>query len=294
MRYFSIVIFLLLLSCNAIPKVDIQGHRGARGLFPENTIPAFEEALKLGVNTLELDVVISKDHKVVVSHEPFMNHEISIDLNENPISESEEKDFNLYQMPYDSIRLYDVGSKMHPRFPNQKKMKVEKPLLSDVIKMAEKKSDKKIHYNIEIKSLPEYDGIFSPEVNEYVRLTLEVIKLEKISSRTILQSFDIRALESIYLQAQKIKIALLVDENESIDAKLSELTFKPNIISPYFKLLDKLTVEDYHRQNFKVIPWTLNSEKDIQLMIEYRVDGIISDFPNLLLKVDQTQLPTSN
>jgi glycerophosphoryl diester phosphodiesterase len=292
MRFSVLCISLLLFSCNAIPKLDIQGHRGARGLFPENTIPAFEAALKLGVNTLELDVVVSKDGQVVVSHEPFMNHEITLDVNGNPISESDEKSFNLYHMSYDSIRLYDVGSKLHPRFPNQIKMKVAKPLLSEVIKTAEKQSGKKIRYNIEIKSLPGYDGLFSPEVDEFVRLALEIIKSEKISKRTTLQSFDVRALESIHRQAPKIKTVLLVDGNESIDAKLSELTFKPKIISPYFELLDIVSVEKYHRQNFKVIPWTLNSEKDMKLMMEYKVDGIISDFPDLLLKVYRTQLRT--
>lgn len=293
MRYFFLCILLILFSCNAVPKMDLQGHRGARGLLPENSMPAFEEALKLGVNTLELDVVISKDRRVVVSHEPFMNHEIALDVNGNSISAADEKGFNLYQMAYDSIQLFDVGSKQHPRFPNQKKLNVAKPLLTEVIKMAEKKSNKKIHYNIEIKSLPEYDGIFSPQVDDYVRLVLEVIKLETISKRTTLQSFDIRALESIHRQAPKIRTALLVDENESIGAKLSELTFKPKIISPYFELLDKVSVEEYHRLNFKIIPWTLNSEKEIERMIEYKVDGIISDYPDLLLKVYLAQIQNS-
>lgn len=285
MRYFILIFLAVFIGCDAIPKLDVQGHRGARGLFPENTIIAFEEAIKLGVNTLELDVVISKDKKVVVSHEPFMNHEITLDVAGNSISEADEKNFNLYEMTYDSIQLYDVGRKFHPRFHNQKKMKVAKPLLTDVIKMAEKRSNKKIHYNIEIKSLPEYDGVYSPEVDDFVNLTLEALRDSGISKRITLQSFDNRALESIHRQAPKIKIALLVDENESIDQKLSELSFKPTIISPYYMLLDKMSVEIYHRQNFRVIPWTLNSEADIHRMIDYKVDGIISDFPDLVLKV---------
>ena len=101
--------------------MDIQGHRGCRGLHPENSLPAFEKALELKVKTLELDVVVSKDHKVVVSHEPYMSHEIALDLFGNEITPKLEMAFNLYTMSYDSIKLYDCGSKKHPRFPFQKK-----------------------------------------------------------------------------------------------------------------------------------------------------------------------------
>jgi glycerophosphoryl diester phosphodiesterase len=263
--------------------VDIQGHRGFRGLHPENSLPAFDKALELGVQTLEFDVVISKDQKVVVSHEPFMNHEIALDLFGNVITPRNELSFNMYTMPYDSIKLYDCGSKKHPRFPFQKNEKVHKPLLIEVIDLAEKKSNNTIFYNIEIKSKPEYDAVYAPDVNQYVKLVIEVLETKGILDRAILQSFDLRALEYIKIQNPNIQTALLVDENEWIATKLEKLSFMPDIISPYFKLLDQQTVSKYQVEGIKVIPWTVNDVEDINNMLELKVDGIISDFPDRVI-----------
>jgi len=261
---------------------SIQGHRGCRGLLPENSMIGFEKAIELKVETLELDVVISKDHKVVVSHESFMNHEIALDLQGNPIPESEEKNYNLYQMTYDSIRQYDCGTKAHPRFSKQEKVKVVKPLLEDVIKMAEAKTGNTIYYNIEIKRKPSYDGVYAPPVDMFVRLVLEVVQKYNLGNRANLQAFDLETLETIKKQAPKMQLALLVDENESIDQKLKMLSFKPEIISPYYKLLTKKNVREYQEKDFLVIPWTVNKKEDMFQLIDWNVDAIITDYPNLL------------
>lgn len=290
MRFSYLLLTFLIWNCASVSELDIQGHRGARGLLPENTIQGFEEALRLGVRTLELDVVISKDGQVVVSHEPFMNHEIALDADGNPISENAEKSFNLYLMTYDSIQLYDVGSKVHPRFPNQKKMKAVKPLMSEVIKMAEKLSRNTIHYNIEIKSQQDYDGFFTPRVDDYVKIVIETMQAFEISNRVTLQSFDVRALETIHQENPTIETSLLIDEYESIDNKLADLTFRPAIISPYFGLIDEGIVAKYHRLDYRIIPWTVNTEKDIKRMLNYKVDGIISDYPDLVLDTYHSEL----
>ncbi|MEM6516064.1 MAG: glycerophosphodiester phosphodiesterase [Bacteroidota bacterium] len=263
--------------------MDIQGHRGCRGLLPENSIPAFKKAIDIGVSTLELDVVISKDKKVVVSHEPYMNHEIALKPNGDEISIENEKEFNLYQMAYDSIKAYDCGSKVHPRFPQQKKMMVYKPLLSEMIQISEKQSNQAINYNVEIKSHPDYDGVYTPEVSEFVKLVLEVIVSEGVEERTSLQSFDLRALEEIYKQNPKIITAILIDENEKISDKVSKLSFKPEIISPFFALLNEENVAKFQKEDFKIVPWTVNKPEDIQAMLELKVDGIISDYPDLVI-----------
>jgi glycerophosphoryl diester phosphodiesterase len=275
----------MLVSCQSNRHIEVQGHRGCRGLLPENSIPAFKKALDLGVNTLELDLAISKDHLVVVSHEPFMNHEIALDTLGQPISEVNETSFNLYNMTYSQIKKFDCGSKIHPRFPDQKKVKVYKPLLEEVFKLAEKESNHNITYNIEIKSLPEYDTVFTPKVNEFVSLVLEVLKQNNVEQRTVLQSFDIRALEAIKAQNPTIATSLLVDENENILNKLSQLSYKPEVISPYFKLLDKTLVQSLQAEGYNIIPWTLNETDDINLMIAYGVDGIISDYPDQVIEL---------
>ncbi|MDG5492635.1 glycerophosphodiester phosphodiesterase family protein [Psychroserpens sp. SPM9] len=287
MRFFWLFCVVGFLSCSSKNELDVQGHRGCRGLHPENSLPAFKKAIDLGVQTLEMDVVISKDHEVVVSHEPFINHTIALDLFGNEITSENEMTFNLYTMPYDSIKLYDCGTKMHPAYPFQKKEKVYKPLLSEVIDLAETKSEHQIVYNIEIKSKPEYDGVYSPPVEDYVSLVLNRIHSKGIQDRTVIQSFDLRALELTKKQNPKLQTALLVDENENIETKLSQLSFKPEIVSPYFKLLDQQTVSKYQDQGFKIIPWTVNLVSDINWMIDLNVDGIISDYPNKVIQVKQ-------
>ena len=286
MKYIYLVFsFMALSTCISKTNIDVQGHRGCRGLYPENSLPAFQHAIDLGVNTLELDLVISKDKKVVVSHDPYMNHDIALDISGNEIYKRDEKSYNLFAMTYDSIKMYDCGSKAHPRFPNQKKLKVHKPLLDEVINLAEKQTENSIHYNIEIKSLPQWDNVYTPKVEEFVALVLNVINEKGISNKVTLQSFDVRTLEEIKRKAPHIKTSLLVDEFESIDLKLKMLSYKPKIISPYFKLIDASVVKNLQEKGFKVIPWTLNDPKDIQIMIDFHVDGIISDYPDVVIQL---------
>lgn len=276
---------MLVSNCNINPPIDIQGHRGCRGLFPENSLPAFQKAIELGVTTLEMDLAISKDKKVVISHDPYMNHEITLDINGNEIPEADEKSYKLYSMTYDSIKRYDCGTKPYPQFPDQKKLKVYKPLLEEVIDLAEAQTQHTILYNIEIKSLPEWDGVLTPKVEEFVALALNIINSKGMAKRTTLQSFDPRALDEIKRTSPKIQTSLLVDEGESINDKLKLLSFKPEIVSPYFGLIDANIVKELHARGFKVIPWTLNEEEDINNMISYNVDGIISDYPDRLIKI---------
>jgi len=277
-----LLLLFLFMSCNSSNTIDIQGHRGCRGLMPENTIPAFLKAIELGVNTLELDVVVSKDSIVVVSHEPYMNPEICLDQKGNEIPKKSGKVYNLYQMTFDSIKQFDCGLKQHPRFPNQEKIKTYKPSLREVFQKAKVKNPA-IKFNIEIKAAPEYDGIFTPKPKEFVYLVLQVINKNNAFNETNLQSFDLRILEEIKKQSPKMPVALLVDENESVAEKLKQLSFKPEIISPYFKLLQKNRIEHYQSKGYKIIPWTVNKEEDLQQLIDLKVDGIITDYPNRLV-----------
>lgn len=282
--FLILFILVVFMSCENSKIIDIQGHRGCRGVLPENTIPAFKKAIELGVHTLELDVAISKDNVVVVTHEPYMNHEIALTPDGKEISENNEKSYNLYQMSFDSIQTFDVGLKKHPRFPDQEKIKAVKPSLSEVFNVSEALNGN-IKYNIEIKAEPAYDNIFTPEPKTYVKLVLEVVKKHKLENRVNLQSFDIRILEEIKRQNPTMVLALLVDENEDIDAKLKSLSFKPEIISPYFKLLTKTNVKSYQNNGFLIIPWTVNEILDLKHVISLNVDGIITDFPYRLISI---------
>ncbi|HLT52989.1 MAG TPA: glycerophosphodiester phosphodiesterase [Flavobacteriaceae bacterium] len=281
MKPFYLLVAFAFMSCNQKQDIDIQGHRGCRGLLPENSLPAFKKAIELGVHTLEMDLAISADKQVVVSHEPFMSRTICLDPEGNDIPEIDDKRYNLYQMTYQEIKLFDCGTKPHPRFPEQTLLKTYKPLLSEVFELAEGLNPN-IKYNIEIKAQPDYDGVFTPAPKEFVELVLQVVNQYGVASRTNLQAFDTRILEEIKKQDPSMPIALLVDENESISGKLHQLSFKPEIISPYYELLTADLVTQYQQLDYKIIPWTVNDPEAISRMLEYGVDGIITDYPNRL------------
>lgn len=273
---------LFFMNCNSKPSIDVQGHRGCRGLFPENSLPAFAKAIDLGVHTLELDIAITKDKKVVVSHEPFMSKTICVKPDGKEISDAEDMSFNLYKMTHDEIKDFDCGTKFHPNYPQQKKLPVYKPLLLEVFELAKSKKAE-IKFNIEIKSKPDYYNIYTPQPAEYVQLVLNEIIQADVFEKVNLQSFDIKILEEIKKQSPNMPVALLVDDDEQIWNKINTLSFKPEIISPYYKLLDKKTVRNLKAENFKVIPWTINSESDMAQFVDYEVDGIITDYPDKLI-----------
>jgi len=265
-------------------KPDIQGHRGCRGILPENTMPAFLKAVELGVDTLELDVAISKDNVVVVSHEPYMNPLICLDPEGQEIPDSEGEKYNLYQMTFETIKQFDCGLKQHPNFPEQQKIEAHKPALDNVFKVV-KDLNPNIKFNIEIKAEPKYDRVFTPIPKEFVHLVLKVIEDNNMVSQTNLQSFDVRILEEIKKQSPNMPLALLVEEDEDIQEKIKQLHFLPEIISPYYKLLDLKVVKNLQAKNFKVIPWTVNTVSEMQTVLDYKVDGIITDYPDKLINL---------
>lgn len=272
-------------------SLDIQGHRGARGLLPENTIPAFIRALDVGVTTLEMDVVISKDREVVVSHEPWFSAEICTDPDGRPVSAEDEQSHNLYALTYADISRYDCGVRGHARFPRQDAIAATKPLLRDVIRAAEAhRGDHGLSdfdYNIETKSRPEWDGHFHPDPTTFTRLLYEVVTKERVLERTTLQSFDIRTLQIARDMDPSWRLVLLVSaaDDRGIDANLGALGFAPETYSPDYRLVDEALVERVHELGMKLIPWTVNSEADMQHLIGLGVDGIITDYPDIAVRV---------
>ena len=287
--YAAICGIFFFSTLQAQPMMDIQGHRGCRGLMPENTIPAFIKAVDLGVTTLEMDAVISKDGKVVVSHEPFLSHVICTGPEGEAITEEQEKNYNLYEMTYAEIKQCDCGSQEHPSYPAQQKMQVSKPLLQVVIKEVERYVETnglpKIQYNIETKSAPEGDKKYHPEPPEFVDLLVDVIKETGIADRTTIQSFDVRTLQYAREQYPDFSLALLVGNAESPRENLKSLGFIPEIYSPYYRLVNAETVAFAKNLGMKIIPWTVNEANDIQEMIDLSVDGIISDYPDRVLQL---------
>lgn len=271
-------------SINLPADFDLQGHRGCRGLMPENSIPAFRKALELGVNTLELDLVISGDSQVVVSHEPWLSHEICLDQEGREIVPERERAYNLFAMTYAEIRSYDCGTRPHPRFPQQENMPVAKPRFLAVVDSADayaRQLERPLpRYNVEIKRVPERDGIFHPEAATFVRLVLEAINKAGIEDRVTVQSFDVESLQLAQEQNPNLPLVLLVQNEESPQANLDRLGFVPSGYSPYFRLVDEDLVQFCRSQNMQLIPWTVNDSSDIDQMIALGVDGLITDYPN--------------
>ena len=283
---------ITLSSCNLNNNsfdIEVQGHRGCRGLMPENTIPAFLKAIDLGVPVLELDVVISEDKKVVVSHEAYFNHIISTGPDGLEITKDNQKSHILYYLPYATIKKYDVGQKNHPSFPGQEKIAVFKPLLSDVVEASDAHAAKQKmplpKYNIEIKRIKGEDYYFTPPVEDFVDLVLKEVDRLGIHDRVNIQSFDMESLRIVKDNAPAITTALLIQNNNSAEDNIKELGFKPDIYSSFFNSVDEELVEYCHAQEIKVIPWTVNKTADIQRMVLYKVDGIISDYPDRVFEV---------
>jgi glycerophosphoryl diester phosphodiesterase len=269
------------------PTFDKQGHRGCRGLLPENTIPAMLKALELGVTTLEMDVVITADRQPLLSHEPFFNHEITTLPNGQFVGEAEERSLNIYKMTYDEIRRYDVGMKPHPRFAQQQKIRVGKPRLAalfDSVAHYMKTAKRPYPYfNIETKCLPATDNIYHPEPGKFVDILMKVIKEKGMEGYVTIQSFDFRTLQYLHKQYPGIKTAMLVEDNDKapFEEQLKKLGFDATVYSPHHSLVTASLVQKCHQRNMLLIPWTVNDRATMERLKALGVDGIISDYPNL-------------
>lgn len=284
----SIIFSLFVLYCSVNfsfgQAFDVQGHRGCRGLMPENSIPGFLKAIDLGVTTLEMDVVISADGKVVVSHDPFISSQFCVNELGVEINKKEQQRINIYKLDYEDIKLFDCGTHGNAKFPEQQKIPMYKPLLSEVFEECEKhigNSQKTaIRYNIELKSSPSGDRVNHPDPNLFTELVYNVIKAKISSEQICIQSFDVRILQFWRLKYPEHKLSLLVSNSRSPDKNIEKLGFTPDIYSPNFKLLNSKEVEELHLKSMKVIPWTVNEIKDMRKMIAAGVDGFITDYPN--------------
>lgn len=262
--------------------IEVQGHRGARGLWPENTIIGFLKAIELGVDVLEMDVVMTGDSQILVSHDPYFDPTFCFDTNNVGIKKGNE--FNIFEMNFREIVEFDCGIKSHPSFPEQASIKTHKPLLKDVLREClEKKSS--IRFNIEIKSKQEWLGLYQPKsIDHYVDLIVsELNSLEY--SQFNLQSFDQEVLKSIAMRYPKIRLSYLIENQKLYRKIVNDLGIKISTISPEYILLNETLVKHYQEQSLKVIPWTVNEKKDMLKLIDWGVDGIITDYPNRLFEV---------
>lgn len=282
--FFILVIMAKSASAQYIPKFDLQGHRGTRGLKPENTIPAFITALNYGVTTIELDVVITKDKQVILSHEPWMSKEICTKPDSTRISKTEEKNFIIYKMEYKDICNFDCGSNGNLKFPEQERIVLHKPLLRDVITTVEDHiksyTQYEVDYNVEIKSTKAGDKKFHPAPEEFSDIVYQLIDKYLPWERVVIQSFDFRVLKYWKRKYPHVRLAALVENLNSVETNLNALGFFPSVYSPEFKLLNPEIIDSLRQKKIRVIPWTVNELDDMKRLKSWGVDGIITDYPN--------------
>lgn len=272
---------------SSFPAFSTEAHRGGRGLMPENTIMAMKKAMDLGVTTLEMDTHITSDNQVVLSHDEYINPLFTLTPDGKEISKEASKQLILYKMPYDELKRYDVGSKYYSKFPEQLKVKAHMPLLAELIDSvqhyAKVKGMKQPFYNIETKMGKDGDNVLNPAPEQFVKLLMEVIRAKKISPYVVIQSFDVRTIQFLHQQYPDIRTSYLVDKGD-LESNLKKLGYTPFIYSPAYKMVDAALVKKCHELNMKVIPWTPNTKTEIEQLRNLGVDGIISDYPNLLVE----------
>ena len=266
-------------------RFDIQGHRGCRGLYPENTLDGFSHAVALGVHTLEMDVVINKDNEVIVSHEPFYHPDITTEADGRFIAAGSRHDYNIYKMSRRRMDSLDVGLKPHPKFKNQRKIPATKPSLAEVFTIFK---DDPVRFNIEIKRKPADDAVFHPDARHFVKLVMDVVLEYDMTSRVNLQSFDIETLQILHRDYPEIKLAYLTDNRWlTLDNHLDDLGFIPHIYSPHYKMVTVPLVRYCHKSGMKIIPWTVNNQSVMRKLMRWGVDGIITDYPDRLVSLVQ-------
>ena len=299
-----------LLNMDTAHALDIQGHRGARGLQPENTLPAFAHALSIGVTTLELDCAITRDGVVVVSHDSTLNPDITRGPDSAWITSADQP---IAQLSLAELQRYDVGrinpaSTYAARYPRQQALDgTRMPTLEAVFALVRKARNDNVHFNIETKISPLHpERTVSPQ--DFVRALIRIIQKHGLAHRVTIQSFDWRTLAVVQQEAPEIKPVYLSAQQGFMNNILAQDSVSPwnagrhvsqfggsiprmvhaaggAVWSPYFVEVTAASIKEAQSLGLKVVVWTVNTEADMHRMMKLGVDGIISDVPDLLRRV---------
>jgi glycerophosphoryl diester phosphodiesterase len=265
--FFLATLSIAMLAAADLPnRIEIHGHRGARAMRPENTIPAFEYAIAQGVDVLELDMAVTKDGVVVVSHDPILHP---------PVCSGPQPEAAIHSLTLAEVKQWDCGKIQNPGFPKQQTIPgTRMPTLEEVFDLAPKGTFK---FNIETKIFADHPEL-APPPDEFVRKVLDLIRKHHLESRIILQSFDFRTLHEMKKIAPEIKLAALY---EGAPKSFVEITKEAgaDMISPQFKLVTPEQVKASHAAGFPVVPWTADTAADWDRLVAAGVDAIITDDP---------------
>jgi glycerophosphoryl diester phosphodiesterase len=305
MRALLAAILLLPLAAAAF---DLQGHRGARGLAPENTLPAFTRALEIGVSTLELDIAVTADGVVVVSHDPALNPAITRDAAGQWIAGP--RGPLIRSLTLAQLRAYDVG-RIRPDTPYARTFSQQQPVdgtriptLDEVIDLVRDRRATHVRFNIETKLYPT-----APEdtvaVDAMVDALLRVVRDNAVRERVSIQSFDWRSLKRVQELDANIPVVHLTIQTANTDntrdgawtagLRLADHGSVPRLVkaaggrtwSPNAGALTQALVQEAHALGLGVVPWTVNETADMERLVGWGVDGLITDYPDRLRAVLQ-------
>jgi len=304
-----IVVGARAIAFDKVMAFDIEAHRGGRALLPENTLASFANALSMGVDTLELDIGVTADHTIVVSHERGLNPDLARDAKGAYVAPP---GIPFIKLRLDEVKAYDVGqirpgSSYAAQFPDQRAIANTRiPTLAEVFALVRKSGNASVRLNIETKIDPNHPDQ-SPDPEKFVTLLLDLVRAEKFADRIMVQSFDWRTLQLVQQFAPNIPTVYLTlqagkEPTVSLDnASPWTAGFDPQkyarsvpkaikaaggaIWSPFFRDIDAAAVTEAHSLGLKIVVWTVNKPSDMAAQIDLGVDGIISDRPDLLRQV---------
>ncbi|MEO8657685.1 MAG: glycerophosphodiester phosphodiesterase [Bryobacteraceae bacterium] len=262
---------LTVLSMPAAPRILVHGHRGARAMRPENTIPAFEYAIEAGVDVLELDMAVTKDNVLVVSHDPRLTSQIC----RGPVGSNVIRELTLEQ-----LKQWDCGTLKNPGFPKQQPVPgTTVPTLDEVFDLGAKGT---FEFNIETKIFADKPELTPPPA-EFAQLVVDAIRRHKLEKRVMVQSFDFRTLQEVKKIAPEIRLSALYAVGFKNFVSIGKEA-GATIVSPHYMLVTKGRVDAAHAAGLQVVPWTANTPKDWDKLVDAGVDAIISDDPAELIR----------
>jgi glycerophosphoryl diester phosphodiesterase len=274
-RTISTALLCAAIMSAAASSIQVHGHRGARSVLPENSIPAFEHAIRAGTDAIELDLVVTKDNVLIVTHDPTVNESLCSGPHKGPYR----------QLTLAQVRELDCGSKADPAFPKQKAVGGTRiPTLDDVLGLGK---GNRVLFNIEIKSFPG-KAYLTPAPDEYAKLVLDAIRRHRMEKRSMVQSFDYRVLHAMKRIAPEIPLnALFFNDTR----EFAEIARDAGVatVAPHYSLVTKEKASRAHAAGIKVIPWTANTRDLWKNLLDAGVDGIITDDPAELISFLQSR-----
>ena len=268
------------------PEFFQVGHRGTRGLMPENTIPSMTKAIEVGANTIEFDVHVSKDGQVLVYHDDSFDPRYTTMPDGSEIPKDQRAQYTFYQMNYADIRPFVIGMKPYGEFPQQQRLSTYTPLLSEMIDSVEQftkgRNLPQVYYLLEIKSNAKTDGVEQPVPEEFVKKIMAALEPYHLGHRLIVQSFDMRPLQAMHRLYPDVKLGFLTgDKKATLEENLAKLAFTPQFYNPNSELATPELVKKCHDLKMLIEPWTVNTADEMKKIKAMGVDGIITDYPNL-------------